>query len=403
MRRLCECGAVDDGRFCSKCGRSLEERPVLGPLDEIALGFKAAVGALAQYPRTLLESCRRASSVYASDSESFLGPVAFLSTSLLIQGWVLHLIFSGDPLSTFELPPVWRNLMNVIDKLPLSLPAFAIIGLLVSSVVPWLLLRLARRRVPFQPVLRMYCYFQGGPATVALLLLLLSLPILDALHESSEWVQLIMLPATSWGLYLATLHLSAVTSTGRWTCLALLLTNGLVVSQATHRLLQAAAPSFRVVSSSMWPTLRERDTVLCNGLAPNFRPLRRNELVAYARPGEERQSPSIGRVVGLPTEIVAIHDKTVMINGVALDETTLVVHGDQTFFPLDNTDGLMSQRDNMLPYRVPEQEYLLLGDNRDNAYDGRFFGPVPLKNILGVAYFRIYPVARAGPLGRTAG
>lgn len=396
MRRLCECGAADDGKFCSKCGRPLEDRPVLGPLEEIGISLRTAAGALARYPKTFLGSCRLSSSVYTGDAEDELGPLAFLSTSLVLQGWALYLILPADPFASLEVPPPWRNVMNAIEKLPLSLPAYTLLVLLASTVVPWLVLRAFRKRIAFQPILRMYCYLQGGPATVILVLIYFSILLLDNLRVSSEVLPLLVLPGFLWLLVVATWHLSVLTSTSRWICLPLLLATSLVCGEVQSRVLHGAIESFQSPSHSiggMWPTYRPRDIVLCNKLIPRFRPLRRHEVVVFNTPDEG--GTHVGRLVGMPGEVIAIRDKQVRINDQPLDETTLVMHSSQSTYPLEDGGGL-SKRDNMLPYRVPLRAFFILGDNRDNSWDSRFFGAVPVDNVVGVVYFRIFPPSRSG-------
>lgn len=86
---------------------------------------------------------------------------------------------------------------------------------------------------------------------------------------------------------------------------------------------------------------------------------------------------SILRVVGLPGERVEITDKIVDINGHRLHEDYVSIEDDKTY-PQD-----LLPRDNFGPVYVPEDQYFLLGDNRDVCSDGRFFGFVKREEIDG--------------------
>lgn len=85
----------------------------------------------------------------------------------------------------------------------------------------------------------------------------------------------------------------------------------------------------------------------------------------------------IKRIVGLPGDTVEVRDKIVFRNGQPLTEP-YVQHVDPRLVP---------GRDNMAPVTVPEGHYFVMGDNRDESYDSRFWGFVPRGLILGKALF----------------
>jgi signal peptidase I len=90
--------------------------------------------------------------------------------------------------------------------------------------------------------------------------------------------------------------------------------------------------------------------------------------------------PLIKRVVGLPGERIAISGGRVYVNGVALDESYLS--------QLTSGEGRS--------WQVPPLHVFVLGDNRGNSKDSRYFGAVPEVSIIGHAVFRFWPLDKLG-------
>jgi len=91
----------------------------------------------------------------------------------------------------------------------------------------------------------------------------------------------------------------------------------------------------------------------------------------------------IKRVVGLPGDTVEIIDQEVYINGVKLDESYI-----------KEPCQLSRCRDDM--WELGEEEYFMMGDNRNNSRDSRRFGPVPLNKIVGQVVLRYWPLSSIG-------
>ncbi|MFN2269008.1 MAG: signal peptidase I, partial [Desulfonatronovibrio sp.] len=84
----------------------------------------------------------------------------------------------------------------------------------------------------------------------------------------------------------------------------------------------------------------------------------------------------IKRVVGEPGDVIEIRDKQLYRNGEKVHEEYI-----------QQTDKrIVDRRDDFGPYTVPEDSYFVLGDNRDESYDSRFWGVVEREKILGKAW-----------------
>jgi signal peptidase I len=146
--------------------------------------------------------------------------------------------------------------------------------------------------------------------------------------------------------------------------------------------------SFFIPSPSMNPTLHNGDRVLVNKLAYRLHGVHRGDVVVFERPPELKDAPEvkdlIKRVIGLPGETVEFKDGRILIDGHLLDEPYLPA-GTQT---LAKTKG-----DKIT---VEEGQVLVLGDNRENSKDGRFFGPFDQKLIVGRAFVLYFPMKNLG-------
>ncbi len=143
--------------------------------------------------------------------------------------------------------------------------------------------------------------------------------------------------------------------------------------------------AFFIPSESMEATLRVDDRVLVNKLSYRIGDVQRGEVVVFRRPddqpGEFRDL--IKRVIGLPGESIEATDNTIFIDGRVLIEPYLTpgeVIGD------------------FGPVVIPEGEYFVMGDNRDNSGDSRVFGTVDEDRFIGRAFFLFWPLDRIGSL-----
>lgn len=133
----------------------------------------------------------------------------------------------------------------------------------------------------------------------------------------------------------------------------------------------------RVVGQSMMPELRSEDVVLMNRVVYDLGNPKRFDVVVFER---EDHKPNIKRVIGLPGETVQIRDGLIYIDGEHLE----------TDRALDQV-ALAGLAEN--PVTLGQDEYFLLGDNRDSSEDSRFvkIGNVKRRQILGKVWLRLMP------------
>lgn len=139
--------------------------------------------------------------------------------------------------------------------------------------------------------------------------------------------------------------------------------------------------AFYIPSSSMERTLLIGDRVLVNKLSYEFGEIERGDIVVFERPPQDTGNPDIKdlikRVVALPGETVEVRAGQVMIDGRRLEEPYLQAN-----------DGATVE-----PQKIPPGHYWVMGDNRAQSKDSRFFGPIPDDLVVGRAFVRIWPVS----------
>ena len=144
----------------------------------------------------------------------------------------------------------------------------------------------------------------------------------------------------------------------------------------------------QILGPSMNPTLYEKDAVLLNKFAYRVGKIKRGDIIALNYNGEKFM---VKRVVGLPGEKVEYKDNVLYINGEPFKENYLgsdVVTEDFSVETLKNSES----------DTIPEDMYLVLGDNRPNSQDSRDYGLINRKEIIGKTTFRIWPLSKIGIL-----
>jgi signal peptidase I len=185
---------------------------------------------------------------------------------------------------------------------------------------------------------------------------------------------------------------------------------------------------FKIPSGSMVPTLLVGDFILVNKYDYGIRlpitntkitegrPLQRGDIVVFRYPKDESVD-YIKRVIGLPGDVVSYEDKKLTINGKPVPETALPDYFDEERIGYEKQfeEDINGRKNRILnnpavppfivgaedyPYRdncsynargvvckVPPGNYFMMGDNRDNSADSRYWGFVPDRNLVGRAFF----------------
>ena len=116
---------------------------------------------------------------------------------------------------------------------------------------------------------------------------------------------------------------------------------------------------------------------------PAFRDPKRGDVIVFRYPENPRQD-FIKRCVAVAGQTVLIRHKELYVDGVRQEEP-YAIHID----PKEMSRG-MSNRDNFGPYVVPEGHIFMMGDNRDNSHDSRFWGALPVELVKGKAAVRYF-------------
>ncbi len=145
---------------------------------------------------------------------------------------------------------------------------------------------------------------------------------------------------------------------------------------------------FYVKGASMEPNFEDHEYLLIDEISYRFREPARGEVVVLRNPSRESEF-FIKRIVGLPGDTVQFEDGRIRIvdtvnpSGFILDESAYLAGG----IPTNAQPGRAA-------FTLALKQYLVLGDNRPFSLDGRSFGPIPRREIVGRVWIRAFPLNR---------
>ncbi|NEP90775.1 MAG: signal peptidase I [Okeania sp. SIO2C2] len=144
-----------------------------------------------------------------------------------------------------------------------------------------------------------------------------------------------------------------------------------------------------IPSDSMIPTLEVGDRLVVEKVSYYFHPPVRGDIIVFQPPqqlqryGYAKNQAFIKRVIGLPGDTIKIENGLVYINDQPLTENYIAEPPEYTL---------------PISIKVPENQYFVMGDNRNNSNDSHVWGFLPKKNIIGRAIIRFWPYQRLGAL-----
>jgi signal peptidase I len=168
-----------------------------------------------------------------------------------------------------------------------------------------------------------------------------------------------------------------------------------------------------VPTGSMKPTILEGDRVFINKLAYDLKvPFttlhiaqwsnpKRGDIVVFYSPHDEKRL--VKRVVGLPGDILELRNNVLILNGQPVEYKPLAEELLQDVAATDRSRSIFAAEQlpgqahavaaipmvqalrNYGPFQVPQDQYFMMGDNRDDSFDSRYYGPVERKRIVGQA------------------
>jgi signal peptidase I len=154
----------------------------------------------------------------------------------------------------------------------------------------------------------------------------------------------------------------------------------ILIAIAVFVLLRLTVQSYTVVMSSMEPNFQQGECIMVNKVSYHSSGPQRGQVIVF-NPPFESEYPFIKRVIGLPGETVEIKDGKVSINGTPLEEDKYINERPNYTMPATN---------------ISENEYFVLGDNRNNSNDSHNGWTVPRDNIIGKAWFVYWPPSKWG-------
>jgi len=184
----------------------------------------------------------------------------------------------------------------------------------------------------------------------------------DAVRNSSKLKQIILKPYNKWYFYII-----------------IALVSGFVINPSyrnfiKHNIVQA----YRIRSSGMEPTLLVNDHIVTSKFVYNYKGPIRGGVIVFVYPEDPRKD-FVKRIIALPGEKVEIKNKKIFINDKPItDPWGVYRERDGPFVP-----GDLRPRDNYGPRVVPSNSLFVLGDNRDNSQDSRYWGFIDLSAVKG--------------------
>jgi signal peptidase I len=155
--------------------------------------------------------------------------------------------------------------------------------------------------------------------------------------------------------------------------------------------------TYSIPSGSMEPTLQVGDRIVVDKLSYDLHGVDRGNIIVFSTPPKENcagppVSDLVKRVIALPGETIELSGGRVYIDGHVLSEPWLPTAVRTETYPGPSQEPYALHH----PYRVPQNDVYVMGDNRTFSCDSRYWGPVAESTIVGKVDLRIWPLSRLG-------
>lgn len=138
-----------------------------------------------------------------------------------------------------------------------------------------------------------------------------------------------------------------------------------------------------IPSGSMLPTLEINDRLIIDKVSYDFGDPQRGDIVVFRPPDALGQNEAfIKRLIGLPGDVIEVKNGQLYVNDEPQAEPYIAAKPDYQYGPVT----------------VPDDAYLVLGDNRNKSFDSHYWGFLPADHLIGRAVFRFWPPDRLGDL-----
>lgn len=139
-----------------------------------------------------------------------------------------------------------------------------------------------------------------------------------------------------------------------------------------------------VVGNSMFPNFHDGELILTDIVSYRFGLPKRGDVVVFKSP-QNKDIDYIKRIIGLPGETIRVEAGYAYVNNAKLDEIYLPADY------LTNPGAFLSEGQS---FTVPEESYMVFGDNRNHSSDSREFGAIKKEDFVGRAFLRYWPLSR---------
>ncbi len=155
--------------------------------------------------------------------------------------------------------------------------------------------------------------------------------------------------------------------------------------------------TYSIPSGSMEPTLQVGDRIVVDKLSYHLHGVDQGNIIVFSTPAKEDcAGPPVAdlvkRVIGLPGQTISLSGGDVFIDGRQLAEPWLPASQRGRTYPGPSPEAFALHH----PFRIPNGDVYVMGDNRTLSCDSRYWGPIPESTIVGKVDLRIWPLSRLG-------